>query len=226
MSNFHGETCGTQRLGSFFGSGTWATLPTTQWASMELEKPDFRASVFSLVEFPVVLNIQLAMSKASFLREYKVVVVGGGGKVSSALHHDFITTGDSKCLRNSDSHRIRYAFGTSWLESELNSLQHRPVFSMYLSRSEEDEKLLWKDLKGSSYRRYGSYKPFMQRVSSDAYFLFLCPYSTGVGKSALTIQFIQSHFVDEYDPTIEGKVSSSYWSYCNFISGCNTNRWV
>lgn len=27
---------------------------------------------------------------------------------------------------------------------------------------------------------------------------------TGVGKSALTIQFIQSHFVDEYDPTIEG----------------------
>ena len=28
--------------------------------------------------------------------------------------------------------------------------------------------------------------------------------SPGVGKSALTIQFIQSHFVDEYDPTIEG----------------------
>jgi GTPase KRas protein len=27
----------------------------------------------------------------------------------------------------------------------------------------------------------------------------------GVGKSALTIQFIQSHFVDEYDPTIEGQ---------------------
>lgn len=27
----------------------------------------------------------------------------------------------------------------------------------------------------------------------------------GVGKSALTIQFIQSQFVDEYDPTIEGK---------------------
>ena len=31
--------------------------------------------------------------------------------------------------------------------------------------------------------------------------MFLSP---GVGKSALTIQFIQSHFVDEYDPTIEG----------------------
>ena len=29
-------------------------------------------------------------------------------------------------------------------------------------------------------------------------------YPSGVGKSALTIQFIQSHFVDEYDPTIEG----------------------
>lgn len=26
----------------------------------------------------------------------------------------------------------------------------------------------------------------------------------GVGKSAMTIQYIQSHFVDEYDPTIEG----------------------
>jgi len=26
-----------------------------------------------------------------------------------------------------------------------------------------------------------------------------------VGKSALTIQFIQSHYVDEYDPTIEGE---------------------
>lgn len=30
----------------------------------------------------------------------------------------------------------------------------------------------------------------------------------GVGKSALTIQLIQNHFVDEYDPTIE--VSSAY----------------
>ena len=29
-------------------------------------------------------------------------------------------------------------------------------------------------------------------------------YGLGVGKSALTIQLIQSHFVDEYDPTIEG----------------------
>lgn len=33
----------------------------------------------------------------------------------------------------------------------------------------------------------------------------------GVGKSALTIQFIQSHFVDEYDPTIEGKGTTSLY---------------
>lgn len=30
----------------------------------------------------------------------------------------------------------------------------------------------------------------------------------GVGKSCLTIQLIQSHFVDEYDPTIEGAIPS------------------
>jgi hypothetical protein len=28
--------------------------------------------------------------------------------------------------------------------------------------------------------------------------------SLGVGKSSLTIQFMHNHFVDEYDPTIEG----------------------
>ena len=32
----------------------------------------------------------------------------------------------------------------------------------------------------------------------------------GVGKSCLTIQLIQSHFVDEYDPTIEGRYTVSY----------------
>ncbi|THH10872.1 hypothetical protein EW145_g1011 [Phellinidium pouzarii] len=37
----------------------------------------------------------------------------------------------------------------------------------------------------------------------------------GVGKSALTIQFIQSHFVDEYDPTIEGtSLCYSYRKQC------------
>lgn len=32
----------------------------------------------------------------------------------------------------------------------------------------------------------------------------------GVGKSCLTIQLIQSHFVDEYDPTIEGACRSLF----------------
>ena len=31
----------------------------------------------------------------------------------------------------------------------------------------------------------------------------------GVGKSCLTIQLIQSHFVDEYDPTIEGMLPNA-----------------
>lgn len=34
----------------------------------------------------------------------------------------------------------------------------------------------------------------------------------GVGKSALTIQFIQERFVDEYDPTIEGVCSTTQLS--------------
>ena len=33
-------------------------------------------------------------------------------------------------------------------------------------------------------------------------------FSAGVGKSALTIQFIRGHFVNDYDPTIEGKQNS------------------
>lgn len=35
----------------------------------------------------------------------------------------------------------------------------------------------------------------------------------GVGKSCLTIQLIQSHFVDEYDPTIEGALVNSTLPY-------------
>ena len=49
-------------------------------------------------------------------------------------------------------------------------------------------------------------------VTDDLQFLqFLREYKLvvvgggGVGKSCLTIQLIQSHFVDEYDPTIEGQ---------------------
>ncbi|KAI9473496.1 MAG: ras-like protein 1 [Benjaminiella poitrasii] len=38
----------------------------------------------------------------------------------------------------------------------------------------------------------------------------------GVGKSAVTIQFIQSHFVDEYDPTIE----DSYRKQCIVDGEC------
>ena len=37
----------------------------------------------------------------------------------------------------------------------------------------------------------------------------------GVGKSCLTIQLIQSHFVDEYDPTIEGPQDSA--SHAKFL---------
>ncbi|EGF99845.1 uncharacterized protein MELLADRAFT_94048 [Melampsora larici-populina 98AG31] len=37
----------------------------------------------------------------------------------------------------------------------------------------------------------------------------------GVGKSALTIQFIQSHFVDKYDPTVKALIAfQSSDSYC------------
>lgn len=39
-----------------------------------------------------------------------------------------------------------------------------------------------------------------------------------MGKSALTIQFIQSHFVDEYDPTIEG--------LCCFLTGKTIDCWL
>jgi len=43
-------------------------------------------------------------------------------------------------------------------------------------------------------------------LSSSSFLSLYLMYSCkGVGKSALTIQFIQSHFVDEYDPTIEGE---------------------
>jgi GTPase KRas protein len=77
------------------------------------------------------------MSKTtSFVREYKLVMVGGGGKFIKILMRPF------------------------------------------------------------------SFHARLHQMNSIILFFFLL----GVGKSALTIQFIQSHFVDEYDPTIEGKL--------------------
>lgn len=44
----------------------------------------------------------------------------------------------------------------------------------------------------------------------------------GVGKSALTIQLIQNHFVDEYDPTIEVRpahvISLAAWNVFNSLT--------
>jgi GTPase KRas protein len=37
----------------------------------------------------------------------------------------------------------------------------------------------------------------------------------GVGKSALTIQLIQNHFVDEYDPTIEDSYRKQVKRMCS-----------
>ena len=37
----------------------------------------------------------------------------------------------------------------------------------------------------------------------------------GVGKSALTIQLIQNHFVDEYDPTIEDSYRKQVKRVCS-----------
>ena len=49
----------------------------------------------------------------------------------------------------------------------------------------------------------------------------------GVGKSALTIQFIQSHFVDEYDPTIEGMCHQHLLSLVFFSAhGSRGHRFV
>lgn len=42
----------------------------------------------------------------------------------------------------------------------------------------------------------------------------------GVGKSALTIQLIQNHFVDEYDPTIEVNCALVSVSECVNVLYC------
>ena len=85
------------------------------------------------------------MSKSQYLREYKLVVVGGGG--TSLFFIPFFSPAALCCLF-----------------CALSFYRHQLVFRFDLC----------------------------------------LPRSLGVGKSALTIQFIQSHFVDEYDPTIEG----------------------
>ena len=56
-------------------------------------------------------------------------------------------------------------------------------------------------------RRWWWYVKYPIQHLHYASWLFGC---IGVGKSALTIQFIQSHFVDEYDPTIEGLSHKTY----------------
>lgn len=40
-------------------------------------------------------------------------------------------------------------------------------------------------------------------MQSDCIYYYFITGSGGVGKSSITIRFIQNHFVDEYDPTIE-----------------------
>jgi hypothetical protein len=47
----------------------------------------------------------------------------------------------------------------------------------------------------------------------------------GVGKSALTIQFIQSHFVDEYDPTIEGAYPPTPTCRASILVGTALMTW-
>lgn len=48
----------------------------------------------------------------------------------------------------------------------------------------------------------------------------------GVGKSALTIQFIQSHFVDEYDPVSGAGTSCSWVRMCIRMRMWNGKRVV
>jgi GTPase SAR1 family protein len=47
-----------------------------------------------------------------------------------------------------------------------------------------------------------SFRTKFQRVGR----LTPCLSRTGVGKSAMTIQFIQTTFIEDYDPTIEGEL--------------------
>ena len=47
--------------------------------------------------------------------------------------------------------------------------------------------------------------------------------SGGVGKSALTVQFVSGHFMEKYDPTIEDfyrKVSTAINQFLNPVAQC------
>lgn len=48
----------------------------------------------------------------------------------------------------------------------------------------------------------------------------------GVGKSALTIQLIQNHFVDEYDPTIEVNLVLMYILLVQAHSGAKKKKFL
>jgi hypothetical protein len=56
--------------------------------------------------------------------------------------------------------------------------------------------------------RFGQSIPLTQALQFLREYKLVVVGGGGVGKSCLTIQLIQSHFVDEYDPTIEGESSS------------------
>src|SRR6267142_1121012 len=140
-------------------------LPLIAYTHTLSFSPSHQYSLFSshkcpgFVRVPSFLPISLFFSsrsclivvfiiQAQFLREYKLVVVGGGGTSSLFLTGDVYAT-------------------------------HTSVFSSPLP---------------------------------------------GVGKSALTIQFIQSHFVAEYDPTIEGAFHSLRY-VASHLSGLTVSIW-
>jgi hypothetical protein len=117
------------------------------------------------------------MSKASFLREYKVVVVGGGGNAWINIYGHIMLLVIIFVI---------IALWTIMTTFHGSFAFQREVCFFYVEKVTPS-----------------SWATFYQLCKmSNANYCYL-----GVGKSALTIQFIQSHFVDEYDPTIEGNTN-------------------